>query len=148
MEPHLYSGISPPQTLPGRCGGRLRHRPGRQSPLPGPADFPGLLFPENRDEIEQNVTKRTACDSEPITCGVRPSVASFSGEVTYAVSLVPLPAIRGSVQISPLPFRIITGRGGAGPPVKHGSASRLPFPGPHDFLSSHALPPFSNQLAS
>lgn len=102
MKPHLYSGISPPQTLPGRCGGRLRHRPGRKSPLPGPSDFPRLLFPENHDEIEQKVPKSIACESKPITCGVRPSGASFSAEVTYSVSLVPLPALPAGLLKFPL----------------------------------------------
>ena len=148
MNPQPDPGISPPQTLRGGGGGRLRHRLWRAGPVPGLRDFPGLLFPENHDEIEQKVTKSTACESKPITPGVRPSGASFSWEGPYAVSLVPLPTLpAGSVQISTFPFRIITGSGSAGQSVKDGSASWIPLPGPHDFLSSHEPPLFSNQLA-
>jgi hypothetical protein len=131
MNPHLDPGISPPQTLRARCGGRLRHRQGRPGPLPWLRDFPQLLFPENRDEIKQMVTKSTAFEVTSIILGMRPSRASFSWEGSYSVSLVPLPALpAGSVQISTFPFRIITGRGSAGQSVKDGSAAWTSFLGP------------------
>jgi|LakMenEpi03Aug12_release.lakeMendotaPanAssembly.Ray.scaffolds.fasta_scaffold886202_1 hypothetical protein len=80
MNPHLDAGISPPQTLRARCGGRLRHRQGRPGPLPWLRDFPQLLFPETRDEIKQMVTKSTAFEVTFIILGVRPSRASFPGK--------------------------------------------------------------------
>ncbi len=142
MEPHLYSGISPPQTLPGRCGGRLRHRPELPIPRPGFLGFPCLFFPENRDEIEQNATKSIACDSEPIPCGVRPSKASFSREVP------PFPVSPAGLFKFPLSRSgLLPGSRVAGQPVKDGSANWVPLFGLHNFLSSHEPPPFSNQLA-
>ena len=131
MEPHLYSGISPPQTWPGRCGGRLWHRPELPIPRAGSLGFAWLFYLENRDEIEQNVTKSTARDSEPSPCGVRPSEESFSREVP------PFPASPAGPFKFLLPLQDYHRQWVAKLPVKDGSANWVPLFGLHDFLSSH-----------
>ena len=131
MEPHLYSGISPPQTLPGRCGGRLWHRPELPIPRPGLLGFPRLFFPENRDEIEQNATKSTARDSEPIPCGVRPPRKHFPGKCRRFMRPLRVPSN------SYFPLQDYHRQRVAKLPVKDGSANWVPLFGLHDFLSSH-----------
>lgn len=131
MEPHLYYAISPTQTMPGQCGGRLWHRQVLSIRWPELLGFPWLFLPENHDEIEQNVSKSTARDSEPIPCGVRPSEETFSREVP------PFPASLAGPFKFLLPLQDYHRQRVAKLPVKDGSANWVPLFGLHDFLSSH-----------